>query len=249
MSLPHDIIAVDDIEVDTVIGIYAHERVRRQRLRLAVAVYVSPKVAGAPRLSGSVDYARLTGDLKFILEHAHFELLESALEALATHCLGAPTADTPRAQVERVRLSVEKPYALLGHGVPKLTIERALHGPVAVIHEGVQVIFEGEGCSIYRFVVKPGESAAFITPSDAVMYDLMMGSGLTANGVKLNRGEMHVIDQGLAVEYANVTSTLQTVLRIVQPQQMPPRVGERELKSALRRPPSGRRTYYPVGDE
>jgi FolB domain-containing protein len=248
MSKPLDIVAVEDIEVDTIIGIYPQERVKPQRLRLNVAAYLTPRAAGTPHLTSSIDYARLTGDLLFILEHAHFELLESALEALATHCLGAPTADTPRAQVERVRLTLEKPFALGGHGVPKLTIERELDEP-AVMREPVQVIFEGEGCGIYRFVVAPGASAAFVVPAKAVVHDFMLGAGLLANGEKLARGEMHTIEGGFGLVYDNPTRTVQTVLRISRPAERPDPSRAADLGSAIKRPPTGRRPYYPGGND
>ena len=246
MTTPLDIVAVENIEIDTIIGIYPPERTKPQRLRLNVAAYLTPKPAGTPRLTGSIDYARLTGDLLFILEHAHFELLESALEALATHCLGAPTADTPRAQVERVKLTLEKPFALGGHGVPKLTIERALGGP-AVMRGDLQVIFEGEGCGIYRFVVPPGGKVASVVPAKAVMHDFMLGPGLTANGEKLARGEMHTIESGCGVVYQNSTATVQTVLRIARPAERP-NLAATDTDGAPARPPTGRRPYYPSAD-
>ena len=246
MTTPLDIVAVEDIEIDTIIGIYPPERTKPQRLRLNVAAYLTPKQAGTPRLTGSIDYARLTGDLLFILEHAHFELLESALEALATHCLGAPTADTPRAQVERVKLTLEKPFALGGHGVPKLTIEREMAGSV-IMRDDLQVIFEGEGCGIYRFVVAPGAKVATVVPAKAVMHDFMLGPGLVANGEKLARGEMHTIDGGFGVVYENPTATVQTVLRISRPAERPS-LGATETGDAPKRPPAGRRPYYPSAD-
>ncbi len=246
MTTALDIVAVEDIEIDTIIGIYPPERTKPQRLRLNVAAYLTPKTAGAPRLSSSIDYARLTGDLLFILEHAQFELLESALEALATHCLGAPTADTPRAQVERIKLTLEKPFALGGHGVPKLTIEREISGPVAMRDE-LQVIFEGEGCGIYRFVVPAGGKVAEAVPAKTVMHDFMLGSGLTANGEKLARGEMHTIEGGCGIVYDNPTATVQTVLRITRPAERP-NLRTTDTGDAPKRPPAGRRPYYPSAD-
>ncbi len=246
MTTALDIVAVENIEIDTIIGIYPPERTKPQRLRLNVAAYLTPKPAGTPRLTGSIDYARLTGDLLFILEHAHFELLESALEALATHCLGVPTADTPRAQVERVKLTLEKPFALGGHGIPKLTIEREARGPSAM-RDDLQVVFEGEGCGIYRFAVAPGTKAATIVPAKAVMHDFMLGPGLVANGEKLRRGEMHSIEAGCAVVYDNPTSTVQTVLRISRPAERP-NLSVSDTGGAPRLPPSGRRPYYPSAD-
>ncbi len=244
MSTAYDIVAIDGIELDTIIGIYPDERVRRQRLRLDVEVYLTAKPARGAELTGFIDYARLSGDLRFILEHANFELLESALEAMAAHCLGAPTSDTPRPPVERVRLSVQKPFALEGKGIPRVVIDR-IAGSSSQMLSDVQTIFEGDGCGVYRFAIAPRSSATFVMPDGASTHDLMLGADLIANDEKLARGEMHTLDGACAVTYVNPGDIIQTVLRVCRPAHLPTPC---ESISAPKRPPSGRRLYYPVVD-
>jgi dihydroneopterin aldolase len=116
----HDLLCVNDLEVHCVIGVYPEERTRPQPLRLDLALAVD--VADAARsgaLERTIDYARLVGQVRFVLEHGAFRLLETAGEAVAAVILASVEGFA-----DAVTLTLRKPLALDGNGVPALTLRR-----------------------------------------------------------------------------------------------------------------------------
>ncbi|MBK8259732.1 MAG: dihydroneopterin aldolase [Nannocystis sp.] len=87
-------------------GVYPSERERLQPLGLDLTLHLDTrKAASGGHLADTVDYARVAGDLRFILEHARFLLLEVAAEALCRYLL-APLATG--AQIDEVSLTLRK---------------------------------------------------------------------------------------------------------------------------------------------
>ncbi len=114
-----DLLRVDDVEVMCVIGVYPEERLTPQPLRLSLALRLSLQPAArSGQLNDTVDYARLCGQLSFVLQRAAFSLLETAAEAL----VAVVFASTPL--VEEVTLTLKKPGALGHNGIPALSLVR-----------------------------------------------------------------------------------------------------------------------------
>lgn len=117
-----DKIRIDDIGITCIVGIFPEERVKPQPLRLSVEIDLDVQAAATScRLEESLDYARLADEMIFILEAGRFRLLESAGLALC-HYLLQPSEGGQQADAAKV--TILKPEALHGRGVPSLVVER-----------------------------------------------------------------------------------------------------------------------------
>jgi dihydroneopterin aldolase len=93
------------LTVEAEIGLYAHERGRRQPLRVEVeATLGAHAVAG---LSDTLNYELLAANARRVAAEGHIDLVETYVQRLAAACLEHPL-------VARVRVRVEKPEALQG---------------------------------------------------------------------------------------------------------------------------------------
>lgn len=117
-----DQVTIEDLEVVCIVGILPEERRVPQPLRVAVQATVDVSAAAlGGDLDLSLDYAALARHLTFALSTARFRLLESAALALC-HLLLVPAPGATRPAGARITL--RKPKALGGRGVPSLTVER-----------------------------------------------------------------------------------------------------------------------------
>jgi dihydroneopterin aldolase len=104
---------VRGLELQAEIGLYAHERGRRQPLIVDVVLTVAPKpVAGMGDL---VNYEAVASKARAIVERGHIELVESFAEALAAACL-------EDARVLKAEVTVKKPEAIPGAAAAGVTI-------------------------------------------------------------------------------------------------------------------------------
>ena len=104
---------VRGLELSAEIGLYAHERGRRQPLIVDVILTVAAKpVAG---LGDLVNYEAVAAKARAIIERGHIELVESFAEALAAACLD----DT---RVLAAEVTVEKPEAIQGASAAGVTV-------------------------------------------------------------------------------------------------------------------------------
>jgi FolB domain-containing protein len=89
-----DIVALNDLRVECIIGVYPHERIHPQWLVMEIELALDTRaVYTGAGLAGTVDYARLAGELRFILEASRFRMLEQAAEAVARYVLVPPPPD------------------------------------------------------------------------------------------------------------------------------------------------------------
>ena len=110
--------------VDCLIGVYPHEKTVPQPLivDLQLDVAVGPAVQ-SDDLADAVDYAALYDDVKFILVHGRFQLLESAAAALCGYLL-APLQHAGHAKVFKAKVTIRKPEALaIGGPQPAVSMQ------------------------------------------------------------------------------------------------------------------------------
>lgn len=159
---PLDMIALTGMKVDCLIGLYPTERNVPQPLNLDVWLFLDTRhAAHSGSLRYSVDYARLAGELRFLLESCQFLLLETAADALCHYLLAPGTDDAPRAPLKAVALRLIKPKALESVVQPALTVWRRAE-EVTVKREPrsygqVEILYQTKGCGIYRVRVAPGK--------------------------------------------------------------------------------------------
>lgn len=252
---PLDVVALTDLQVDCVVGVYGPEREVPQRLCIDVELYLTPRAA-AGGLETTVDYARLAGDLRFILDACRFRLLENAAEAMARYILLAPTADAPRAQVQAVTLRLRKPQALGGLAVPGIRIHRQASDCVIPSERRgdmtIETVFLSSGQGIYRVCLAPGASIPPRSLRHTEEQELILGRGLLVQGQPAVRGTALRWPLQWPRAYANPGSTGQSLLRICRPcwspeDEVPGDSGDAPPPSAMQLI-EGRR-YYPADDD
>lgn len=219
---PLDVIELRGLTVDCIVGIYNRERVQAQPLRLDVALFLDTRnAATGGRLAHTVNYGRLAGELRFLLEACRFELLESVVEAVSRYLLAPPTPDVPRAQVTAATVRVIKPLALHGLAVPSLQVHRTADEMHYASEERsfgrLDVIHEGAGYGVYRLRVKPGGQVPASANPAMEESELMLGTGLRAQGQPVERGLAFHWPRGFPRSYDNPTEQEQTVLSVYRP--------------------------------
>jgi dihydroneopterin aldolase len=104
-----DVIRIIGLELDCIVGIFAFERDREQRVRLDLALGVDTRKAGrSGRISQTVDYDRVAAQVIAMLRFRRYQLIEMAAEELCAMLLGT------QPELVDVRVNLEKPGALEG---------------------------------------------------------------------------------------------------------------------------------------
>lgn len=152
---------VSNLDVECIIGVWAHEKLTPQRLGVDLSLFFDASAAGATdALSDTINYAQLTETMTFILQHAGFELLETASQMLWSYVMLAPlpTQTTPSVSFAEVRLT--KYDALAGQTLAKIVSrgERSDFRPKQEVHGWgtVDIACENENLGIYRLNIAPG---------------------------------------------------------------------------------------------
>jgi dihydroneopterin aldolase len=119
-----DTITIRDLKVDCIIGILPNERKTPQQLLVDVEIVMDlTQAAATSHISRTLDYALVGRQVRFILETGKFELLESA--ALAICCwLAAPVPTAHLYYVDSAAVTIRKPAALDGIGIPEVSLRR-----------------------------------------------------------------------------------------------------------------------------
>lgn len=199
------------------VGVYPFERDQPQKLRLDVSLGLDTEQAARnERLGASVDYAAITAQLRFLLRHCQFRMLETAAHALARYLLAPPGLGERRAQIEHVRIRLSKPGALAGVAIPSLEIERPRHW-VQLAHEHksfgvVDVIHETRDAGIYRLNVAPGRSIPLHVHQSMREAEMVLSDGLSCQRSAVAAGTVHEWPKGAAHCYDNTSDRYQTIL-------------------------------------
>ncbi len=221
-----DRLSLTGMRFDCIVGLFDYERNTPQPVELDVTLELDTREAArAGRLERTVDYARLLGELRFILVAGRFRLLESAAEALAAWLLAPPSQDVPRPQVEAVEVRLSKLVALSGAAVPRLEIRRDARDFPAVTEPKpfgkVDVIFETRECGVYRERIAPRTVLPTHVHHHLDESELVLGTGLLLQGQPVAAGLAHTWPRGFAHRYENVTDVEQSFLCIDRPAFIP----------------------------
>lgn len=101
-----DQIFIDDLRVRAILGIFDHERDRRQELRLNLVIATDVRPAAATDdIADAVDYKTVTKRILDYVENSEFFLVETLVEKLAALIID-------EFGVAAVRIRVDKPGAL-----------------------------------------------------------------------------------------------------------------------------------------
>lgn len=226
MPTPLDVIEINGLRADCIVGVYPAERRSAQPLVVDLSLAFDTRRAGREgSLEASIDYARLAGEVRFLLAACHFHLLESAAEALSRYVLAPPTKDAPRAQVTEAMVRLTKPNALPGEALPSIRIHRKAAETKIEVEKNdfgeVDVIHETEGCGVYRLRVAPGRAIPTHLHRTMDEWELVLGAGLLLQGRPVAPGSAFQWPKEFPHRYDNPTSTEQTVLCVDRPRFIP----------------------------
>ena len=113
-----DKITIKDLRLRTIIGINDEERRNLQEVLINITLFVDTRRAGtSDNIADAVNYRTITKRIIALVEQSRFYLVEKMVAEIADLCL-------ENQQVERVRVSVEKPGALRFARSVGITIER-----------------------------------------------------------------------------------------------------------------------------
>lgn len=114
-----DQIQIKDLLLRTIIGINEDERNNRQDVLINLTLFADTRQAGiSDDISDAVNYRTITKRVIALVENSSYFLVEKLVAEIADLCLQNP-------QVERVRVSLEKPGALRFARSVGVTIERS----------------------------------------------------------------------------------------------------------------------------
>ncbi len=102
-----DIIFIQGLKTQAIIGIYDWERENRQPLIFDIDMSLPTQTAAtSDNINDTVDYKQVSDEVIQLVENSRFELLESLCEAICQHILEHhPT-------VQKIQLKVSKPLAV-----------------------------------------------------------------------------------------------------------------------------------------
>jgi len=99
-------IFIEGLQVEAIIGVYAHERYNKQRLIVDLEMdYDCQQTCVSDNLKYALDYHTICTDVHAFIAASNFQLIESLAQAIATKILN-------NQQVQQVRITVSKPQAL-----------------------------------------------------------------------------------------------------------------------------------------
>ena len=113
-----DIVFIEDLRIETVIGIYDWERKIRQTVALDLEMaFDNRKPAASDRIEDTLDYKAVSKRLIAFVESSHFKLVETLAERCADIVLN-------EFGVTWLRLKLAKPGAVTGSKAVGVAIER-----------------------------------------------------------------------------------------------------------------------------
>lgn len=237
---PMDLIELRKLRAECVVGVYPSERTHPQPLLVDLGLYFDARPAArGGGLSATIDYAKLAGEIRFLLSASRFYLLETAAEALAAYLLAPPTPDVPRARVQAVTIRLSKPKALTGSAIASLQIHReATEMDYPIEEKGnyrVDRIFEDAACGIYRLRIAPHRRIATHVHRVMDEWEMVLGSGLHLQGRPVLPGSAYHWPKDFPHLWENRSEIEQTILCVDRPaflpeDEIPVEVPEEELR-------------------
>jgi dihydroneopterin aldolase len=249
---PWDVIRLEGLRADCIVGVYPGERLRPQPLELELALSLDTRRAALEgRIRQTVDYGRIAGEIRFILTSCRFSMLETAAETLCRYLLAPPVEDQGRVQIEAVGLRIAKPKALAETCLPSLEVYRAKDEYVyAQEQKGfghVDILCEAQGFGLYRLRIRPKGQIPTHFHKTMEEHELLLGSGLWVQGRAVPAGTAFSWPKNLPHRYDNPLDVEQSVLCVDLPAFVPSDEVEVEIPLEGLVPIEGV-AFYPSGE-
>jgi FolB domain-containing protein len=217
-----DVIALEGLVVNCVVGVYPHERDTPQPLRVDLYMELDTRSAGErERLRETIDYAAISAQVQFLLTTCRFRILETAAHVLSRFLLAPPALGEKRAAVEQLRLRLTKPSALAGRAVPYLEITRDASDVSLGLEQSkfgqVDIVFETSEAGIYRLNVAPFRSIPLHVHRVLRESEMVLSDGLLCQGKRVVPGSVFHWPHDAPHRYDNPTERYQTILCVDAP--------------------------------
>lgn len=188
-----DIIRIDGLEVDCIVGLHPAERRREQRISIDLALQLDLSKAGATgRISDTWDYDEIADGVTELLRFREYNLIEVAATEIAAMLLGL------RDELENVNVRIDKPGALPGRARAasiEITRDRsALDGARDEHPFGwTELLHATRESSLRLAFVRPNQevSVGALAPAAPAIAWLLHGS-LTSPGRTLEKAGAHI---------------------------------------------------------
>lgn len=114
-----DKIFLNDLKIDTIIGIYDWERQTPQTLQFDLEINWDIRAAAASDdIADTLDYGAIAQTIVQFVERSSYQLIETLAEDLCALLLSSHP-------IPKLTLSLTKPVALHGNNIAKIVIERS----------------------------------------------------------------------------------------------------------------------------
>ena len=99
----YDLIFLNDFMIDANIGVYRHEKIKRQPLRINIIAKVkNPKKINDDKLHSVVCYNQISKKIKKIIKSGHTILLEKLAEKIFQECFKNKRIQTMKIRLEKL---------------------------------------------------------------------------------------------------------------------------------------------------
>ena len=113
-----DKIFLNDLNIDTIIGIYDWERETLQTLSFDLEMdWDISKAAKSDDIADTLDYGAIAATIVSFVEASHYQLIETLAEDLCALLL-------KNYPIPKLKLTLSKPVALHGQNTARIVIER-----------------------------------------------------------------------------------------------------------------------------
>ena len=114
-----DKIFLNDLNIDTIIGIYDWERQTQQTLQFDLEMdWDIGAAAASDDIANTLDYGAIAQTIVQFVEASSYQLIETLAEDLCALLLSSYP-------IPKLKLSLSKPVALHGNNIAKIVIERS----------------------------------------------------------------------------------------------------------------------------
>jgi dihydroneopterin aldolase len=221
-----DVVRIEQLAVDCVVGLYPHERHASQPLRVDLELVLDTEnAARRESVHDTADYAATASQVVFLLRSGRFRLLETAAHAIAKLLLAPPPPGEDRARLDEVMVRLTKPGALKGFATPSLEMRRPASWCELGLEEKpwgtVDVVHETRDAGIYRLNVAPGKGIPLHVHRVMRESEMVLTKGLLCQNELVPPGTVHRWPRGAAHRYDNPTDRWQSILCVDLPKFMP----------------------------
>lgn len=221
-----DVVRIEKLAVDCVVGLYPHERHASQPLRVDLELVLDTEAAAQREsVHDTADYAATASQVVFLLRSGRFRLLETAAHAIAKLLLAPPPPSEDRARIDEVMVRLTKPGALKGFATPSLEMRRPASWCSLGLEEKawgtVYVVHETRDAGIYRLNVAPGKGIPLHVHRVMRESEMVLTKGLLCQNESVPPGTVHRWPRSAAHRYDNPTDRWQSILCVDLPKFLP----------------------------